>query len=559
MAIISNTSVITMKTEITTLPVQKTSFPFIGSTETKQTHNRYAKESIAKFNQLYKTTNSTDIATLDIGVQKMEKALRGELPIQVVTVTRCNGNASIGFTNDNSLIISAERFLLSKIICHLIEGTPLTPKMFKIFLKKLEEDIKRYMKLRNLLKKSMKSKRGLVSRKEIAKFYLSGISMESGNFIEDSKLEEAAEAIAEEQMSKKEENGLSTEVKKILKNKLGKSLAQKVFNYYSEDFDTFEIDTVRICFSPEDAAFYQSMSENYRKNDSDKSLLNRLSEIYRLQWDILCQRIQEQYIATSHVPSIVIWDEYFFGKCVISRAEMEKELLQLSTWCPGNIFCPNFMYIKETKVEKILSNLLALEKENLPMFSEYMINTPFREKHVEKYKSWLGNTKEANSYQAFVNETWYFFNGKLCKTYDKCTYFQEENDLLQRGIPYFFGNKKESVITRDIPQLSTEICRDLFVGARQTDKKHYRFHILQSSSIDISKLFKNLPQNSKYIIHVNRKNWGAIYEKVDRFINTSKISQSAEKGWSPHGPEQLKLLFTLGVKGYKISCFTVCR
>lgn len=240
------------------------------------------------------------------------------------------------------------------------------------------------------------------------------------------------------------------------------------------------------------------------------------------------------------------------------------------------MYCTNFLIhddnvdiIQSKQIKKITTELrkLHIPKDyNESLYESKPFKDPVKNKLFCLMDTNIFNSKEhafaeylkyleglSDIKGTFKNESMIFFNGKLLTTYDKATYFKEQDKLLKEYL-YKFGNGSDKIVDQKNSEadvvhkyVSTQICRDLAAGIRATDDGAQRFHILQSNTIKFDG--STIPKGVEYLIHANFGSPGAIYKRAN---NLSEFTVSKEYMWDPVGPFDFHIAFKLGSSIYNI-------
>jgi hypothetical protein len=205
--------------------------------------------------------------------------------------------------------------------------------------------------------------------------------------------------------------------------------------------------------------------------------------------------------------SIVVFNEMFFGKNIAYRKDdyqkVEEEFILLSKNTSNVIYYVNILGIIETteqtkKEYNTDANVLGGARMGTVLSSD---STAATKKLKENYEKFL-----KNGGVAFENATTTFLNGKKLSYYNKATYLDEDNGLLENKTPYVFGSGKDQLFkeTKDdidakclIKNVSTEICFDH--GKIQNASESGKIHVLQSNVLTFNPL--NINPKIKYVIH----------------------------------------------------------
>jgi hypothetical protein len=171
----------------------------------------------------------------------------------------------------------------------------------------------------------------------------------------------------------------------------------------------------------------------------------------------------------------------------------------------------------------------------------------FADSSFGKYGLFLESRKSMKGF--LENKSFIFFDGDIMTTYNKSTYFREQDNALYDYV-YVFGDGRDKQYCKDdtvYSCISTQICRDLVAGIRSKDTENRRFHILESNTIDFDG--RSIPRETTYVIHANYGKPGAIYKKTRRF---SSNPEDEKYVWDQIGPFKFYFKFTIGTSYYTL-------
>lgn len=353
---------------------------------------------------------------------------------------------------------------------------------------------------------------------------------------------------------------------------------EKYFSYTDKDI----LDILPL----EQLSFYQAIKEV--KNAIQKTYphlynieaFNLLYEILKTYYQNQCSDInstlKEINIPYPQSITILVTNEYFWGKVPFSTKEIQNLFCSWSAQLKDTIYCTNFLIrddnvdiLQSMQIKEITTELRKLhipEDYNKSLYKDKPFQDPVKNKLFCLMDTNIFNSEEPAFLEylnylegllsvkgTFKNESMIFFNGKLLTTYDKATYFKEQDKLLKEYL-YKFVNGLDKIVDQKNFEanvvhkyVSTQICRDLTAEIRAIDDGAQRFHILQSNTIKFDG--SAIPERVEYVIHANFGSPGAIYKRAN---NLAGFTVSKEYMWDPVGPFDFHIAFKLGSSIYNI-------
>lgn len=289
--------------------------------------------------------------------------------------------------------------------------------------------------------------------------------------------------------------------------------------------------------------------------------------------------------------SLVVLNEMFFGKgwnqdkrtgnpsnySPLLPDEFDtisSKIAKISKEIPKAIFHTNFLYFgKPITGGKYKSLVQKLQ-------DRWILKESFFDGGSIDFQKLLSAIVEEKLYDTFKNESLIYSHGVIVGSYQKVSYKEEANALLQSildkgdGALYLFGEGKDlqandTNLARIINDyISTEICYDLEIGVRnQLDlyPPEGKLHVIVSNTLPLSldsdeqrsrKRFNNLPSHIPLILHVDphERDFFINPPKFSFFLNEDRIQETAndiyginkQKNLIPHNPLFLNS-FRLGI------------
>ncbi|MDR3169019.1 MAG: hypothetical protein LBU27_04605 [Candidatus Peribacteria bacterium] len=513
----------------------------------------------------------------NVSCMNLTKPLSGDAPLRITTMIRSESNA---------LVIDTEKGIIHSTLKNLIIGEPID---FKKIIPVLQAEVKKYINiLINLQKLSDDLKTKLIILSSLFKKDFGDLGIKLKN--------EQINALAIDLLKK------TTWRKQdfvILENRSDDFWS--MLSDYKDDVSEISIgkylrynneDILKYCCSVEDLAFYQAIrglkdeikrecSSLYSDSEEETFLLDMLTKYYSQQCDIITEPLKKGYsLCSTLCVTILVTNEYFWGKVPLSVESVHKLFSEWSAQLPYTMYCTNFLITEDEKllpkqIKGITSSLRTLHiptdyepsryaanpyqdptKNKLLFLMETEVFSSTKQPSFLEYLQYLDTLPYIDG--IFKNESMIFFNGKLLTTYNKATYIDEQNELLDKYL-YKFGTGLDEVIDADSPEgnvvhqyISTQICRDAAAGIRKNDKGKQRFHILQSNRIGFDG--SAIPQEAEYVIHANFGSAGAIYRRAH---NLSSTLVSKEHMWDPVGPFDFHISLKIGSSIYNIQTLRI--
>jgi hypothetical protein len=489
-------------------------------------------------------------------------------------------------SDSNALVIDTEKEIIHSTLKNLIIGEPVD---FKKIIPVLQAEVKKYINiLVNLRKLKDDSKTKLTILSSLLKKDFGDLGIK----LEDKQFNAFATKLLGKAVWQKQDFAIlenrSDDFWSMLsdyKDDISEISIEKYLRYNNEDI-------LKYCCSVEDLAFYQAVSglkneikreysDLYSDSEEEMPFLGMLTKYYSQQCGIMTEPLKKGYsLCSTPCVTILVTNEYFWGKVPLSMESVHKLLSEWSIQLPYTMYCTNFLIKNDSKLSsiQIKERTTDLRTLHIPKSydpSHYAAN-PYQDPTKNKLL-FLMDTKVFSSSEqpsfleylqyldtlpyvdgTFKNESMIFLNGKLLTAYNKATYIDEQNELLDKYF-YEFGTGLDEVIDANSHEgkvvhqyISTQICRDSAAGIRKNDEGNQRFHILQSNRIGFDG--SAVPQKAEYVIHANFGSPGAIYKRAR---NLSSILIGKEHMWDPVGPFDFHISFKVGSSIYNIQTLRI--
>ncbi len=217
---------------------------------------------------------------------------------------------------------------------------------------------------------------------------------------------------------------------------------------------------------------------------------------------------------------LIVFNEMFFGKNVSFPLEiLEEQFRYFSDKHPMKIFHVNFLVnrVLDTKLTDSYQLDDYYEFLSTHQGAEIISDRGVNKQIFDSDKAYAEYIQQFQQHRDFLftleNVSRNYFQGDELTRYYKSTYKQENEDDLQRGAFYIFGNsidlpnlKKEcSIVLLD--NLATEICYDLGIGMRRIKSsypEHLKIFVVPSNTLVFTnENMNNLPVHSRLIFHVD--------------------------------------------------------
>lgn len=189
--------------------------------------------------------------------------------------------------------------------------------------------------------------------------------------------------------------------------------------------------------------------------------------------------------ALRNATGIIAFNEYFFGNIPFPHSAARNYSISFSQINEHYLFACNFLtYTKEFQEEQVSESIAFFNKNTL---GENPIS-------VSKLTPET-LTKEKNGKFMMENKTFYPHKNGIVSTYNKSSYFKENDEFLANEQAfYYFGDKTDHPAADQIAvNISTEICRDVSLALRREDTSVVNLHLIQSNSLN------NLIQYTGYL------------------------------------------------------------
>lgn len=304
--------------------------------------------------------------------------------------------------------------------------------------------------------------------------------------------------------------------------------------------------------------FLKNVEKNFQSTDLDKfyDLTARFQKdpyflSLRAQKDknlYLLNQIREKIAGSNY---LIIFNEMFFGKAHETKnsenyapllykefTEISSDIQNLSKMVPSAIFHVNFLYFSnQQKTGKEYKDLVQQSKKKLN--PKGVKNYSFLDNSQINWNIFLNKIANEKNYDIFQNESLIYSCGRVVGSYQKASYKDEANLLLNSTLGgygnslYFFGEGIDKTLENSDSAkiinnyISTDICYDLEVGVRY-ELNNYpsdgKIHIFVSNTLPLStndtdsitkNRFNNLPNHIPLIFHIDP-------DAQDLFLNPPK-------------------------------------
>jgi len=504
----------------------------------------------------------------------LEKALNGDGTLRITTITR---------SVSNNLMINTERKILQSAIKYLFGQEE---HDFSEVTEILRGDIKEYLQIPERVK-SLKKSRELdlfvIKMQNILKDEVSVTNDILRKFITKAR---------EKNWVIEKEDPLMPEIFSEKSADVWECLSEFDDSVFAVDISKFlqvtDSDVLKYVGDYKDEAMYQAISgiifmikkdfpSLYIESENEEDLFRMLQSYYWEHFNTLMSKIKEAQKFYKPAITMLVTNEYFWGKVPISKEDATTLMSEYSS-LPDVLFCSNFLLaekLKDSSIHKEICDILTKlyipddydpakhEKFKDPVRNKcYLLMESgfFKDRQMSAFQKYLKYLKAMDSPAGvFKNESMIFWKGRPLTAYDKATYMDEQDNLFPRGFVYKFGLGVDTIIEGGESEanivyssISTQICRDLFAQIRATDEGNQRYHILQSNTIDFNG--DSIPPHVKYVIHVNFGSPAVVYKRA---IHFSSIPVNKSHMWDQVGPFDWHLNFRLGSSNYSIQTLSI--
>lgn len=510
----------------------------------------------------------------EVQSMSLEKALKGDDVLRITTITR---------SVSNNLMINTERKILRSAIEYLI--VPKEPDFSEV-TEILKGDIEEYLQIPErikILKKSRESDLFVIKMRNILKDEVSVTNDILREFI--TKAREKNWVIGKN-------DPLLPEIFPEKSADVWECLSEFDESILEVDISKFlqvtDSDVLKYVGDYKDEAMYQAISgiismikkdfpSLYIESEKKEDLFKMLQSYYLEHFNALMSRIKEARKFYKPAITMLVTNEYFWGKVPISKKDANTLMSEYSS-LPDVLFCSNFLLVEELKDLPINEEIFTIltgayipddydpmkyERFKDPVKNKcYLLMESgfFKDRQISAFQKYLEYLKTmTRPAGVFKNESMIFWKGRPLTAYDKATYMDEQDNLFPRDFVYKFGLGGDAIIKDEEPEanivyslISTQICRDLFAQIRATDEGNQRYHILQSNTIDFNG--DSIPPRVKYVIHVNFGSPAVVYRRA---IHFSSIPVDKSHMWDQVGPFDWHLNFRLGSSNYSIQTLSI--